>query len=370
MTCKIYELSAINSTFETYRSNGDKMKNKIKNSLLMFVTVVVGFLIICERKNVSQAVSEGLNICGNVIIPSLFPFMVLSTFALNTGVFDVENKAVSFVMKKVFHLPYISFSAIIFGFIGGYPVGARVIGELYEKGKISSSDAKHLMSFCVNAGPAFIVSAVGEMILHSKKAGYLILISCCVSSLITGVLYAKIKKVKDAVYQTDFSKKVAVSDAFVYSVGSSCKGIISICGWILVFSAFSGLVRVFIINEKAKLLFDSLSEITTGLSSAVELGGTVFVAACIAFGGICIAFQLLPYIKKCEMKITEYLRFRIINAVLTFFVSKIIMSFTSVTVNVYSKIQPEIHFAPASAALMIMCSILIFNMASVGKCDF
>lgn len=368
MFYKIYELSAINSTFETYCSNGDKMKNKIKNSLLMFVIVIVGFLVICERKNVSQTVSESLNICGNIIIPSLFPFMVLSTFALNVGVFDVENKAVAFVMKKVFNLPYISFSAIVFGFVGGYPVGAKIVSELYESEKISSSDAKHLMSFCVNAGPAFIVSAVGEMILHSKKAGYLILISCCVSSLITGVLYARLKKVKDIAYQNKFSKKMSVSDGFVYSVSSSCNGIVSICGWILVFSVFSVIIRIFITNEKVEMIFDSLAEITTGLTSAVELGGIVFAAACISFGGICIAFQLLPYIKKCEMKITEYLRFRIFNAVLTFFVSKIIMSFTSVTVNVYSKIQPEIHFAPASAALMIMCAILIFNM--VSQLDF
>lgn len=336
----------------------------------MFAIVVVGFLIICERKNVSQSVSECLNICGNVIIPSLFPFMVLSAFALNTGVFDNKNKLVDIVMKKVFRLPYVSFSAIVFGFIGGYPVGARIISELYENGKISSSDAKYLMSFCVNAGPAFVVSAVGEMILHSKKAGYIILISCCVSSLITGVLYARVKRVKDELYTKQNNKAVSISDSLICAVGSSCKGIISVCGWILVFSALSGIIRTFVINEKTKLIFDSLSEITTGLTSAVKIGGIAFAAACIAFGGICIAFQLLPYIKKCEMKITEYLRFRIINAVLTFFLTKIIMSFTDVAVNVYSKVEPEIHFAPASAALMIMCSILIFNMASVSQVDF
>lgn len=336
----------------------------------MFAIVVVGFLIICERKNVSQSVSECLNICGNVIIPSLFPFMVLSAFALNTGVFDNKNKLVDIVMKKVFRLPYVSFSAIVFGFIGGYPVGARIISELYENGKISSSDAKHLMSFCVNAGPAFVVSAVGEMILHSKKTGYIMLISCCVSSLIIGVLYARVKRVKDELYIKQNNKAVSISDSLICAVGSSCKGIISVCGWILVFSALSGIIRTFVINEKTKLIFDSLSEITTGLTSAVKIGGIAFAAACIAFGGICIAFQLLPYIKKCEMKITEYLRFRIINAVLTFFLTKIIMSFTDVAVNVYSKAEPEIHFAPASAALMIMCSILIFNMASVSQVDF
>lgn len=338
------------------------MKTKIKKSLSLFVTVTVGFLLISQREAVGESISEGLSICGDVLIVSLFPFMVLSSFALSYGVFGGNGKISSFIMKKFFKLNGNCLPAVIFGFVGGYPVGARVISSLYESGKISRSDARHLFSFCVNAGPAFIVSAVGGMLLGSKEAGYIILFSVCVSSLLTGTVYARIKKKTDSSFKFDVSKKLTLSDALVNAVSSSASGMISVCSWVLVFSAFSSIVSVLTADYINTEFFYSIAEITSGVSYAVKLGGIPFAAACISFGGISVVLQNLPYIKKCGMKISEYLLFRIINGSLTYLISKIILMFADVPVSVYAQYTASIHYAPASASLMIMCAVLIFEI--------
>ena len=49
------------------------------------------------------------------------------------------------------------------------------------------------------------------------------------------------------------------------------------------------------------------------------------VAACVSFGGLCVMCQNIPQIKKCGMKISEYLLFRIINSILSFYVCRLLL---------------------------------------------
>lgn len=341
------------------------MKRKIMKSVIMFLTVVFSFLLICEKENTSAAVSRALSMCGDVLIPSLFPFMTVSAFALDYGLYDTDSRLVDFLMTKVFRLPAVCFPALVFGFSGGYPVGARVVSTLYERGQIDDSQAKHLFSFCVNAGPAFAVSVAGSMLAGSHTAGFIILLSVSLSSLLVGFVYGRFRKrVTDE--KLEFPVKYnGVAQSLVAAVNSAGNGILSVSGWVLAFSAFSSVFRQFISNEKLCLIYDSVAEVTSGLSSAAKTGGMPMVAACVSFGGLCVMCQNIPQIKKCGMKISEYLLFRIINSILSFYVCRLLLQISDVTVTVFSSMEPAMHFAPASAALLIMCAVLMCDVVKI-----
>lgn len=332
---------------------------------MMFLTVTFAFLIICERHTVAMAVSSALSMCGDVLIPSLFPFMMLSSFALRSGFYDVKSRLIDFIMLKVFRLPSCCFPALVFGFTGGYPVGARIICELYEKGEIDAPDARHLMSFCVNAGPAFIVSVAGGMLTGSRSAGVIILLSVCLSAFIVGFVYGRFRKGIPSENHLISVKYDGIATALISAVNSSGQGILSVCGWVIAFSAFSSVFRQLIENEMLRLLYDCLSEVTSGLSAAAKAGGIPMVAACVSFGGLCVLCQNIPQIKKCGMKISQYLLFRIVNSILSFSVCAVIVDFADVSVSVFSTMEPAVHFAPASAALLIMCAVLMGDIAKI-----
>ena len=341
------------------------MKRKIIRSVMMFISVVFAFLFISEKDSVSASLSSALSMCGDVLIPSLFPFMVLSSFSISCGLYDSDSRFVGFIMTKLFRLPPVCFSALIFGFSGGYPVGARIVGELYEKGQIDDMQAKHLLSFCVNAGPAFSVAVAGGMLTGSHTAGLIILLSVSLSSLIVGVVYGRFSKQINA-EKCEFSVRcISVTESLVNAVNSAGNGILSVCGWVLAFSAFSSIFRQFIADEKLRLIYDSVAEVTSGLSSAAETGGMPMVAACVSFGGLCVMCQNMPQIKKCGMKISEYLLFRIINSILSFCVCRLLLQICDVTVTVFSSMEPAMHFAPASAALLIMCAVLMCDVVKI-----
>lgn len=338
-------------------------KIKLRDCVLIFVSAAIGVLLISMRESVSTKISESLTICADVLIPSLFPFMVLSSFACETGIFGKSNKLTLFVMNRLFRLPVCAVTAILFGFVGGYPVGARVIGNLYETGQINHNDVKHLFSFCVNAGPAFIVSAAGGVIIGSKTAGYIILASLLISSLLTGVIYARIKKGSSAESTSINEANTDYSGCLVNSVASAASGMLSICAWVTVFFAISGIAESIISNRTFLLIYKSLAEVTSGLPSSLVLGGVPFASAVISFGGFSVMCQILPVMKKCGIKVSEYLFFRIINSISVYFITYIIMKCADVSVPTVSQFQPQIHFAPASAALLIMCAVLIFDLA-------
>jgi len=343
------------------------MKRKVEfNSLLVLILVVViGILLLIMRGRISDEISSALTVCGELLIPSIFPFMMLSSFAIKSCVFSSINRFAAPFMKKIFGLPAECFSCLFFGFIGGYPVGASIVSELYEKKKITEKNARHMLAFCVNAGPAFVVTAAGEMILGSQTAGIVMLVSVSFSSVLTGIVYALFKKKTECESKT-VSEKNDLSQAFVDSAFASSKGIISVCTWVLMFSAISAIVRSFINNETVLLVYLAFSEVTTGIGSAAKLGGIPLVSAVISFGGICVMCQLLPVIKKCGVKAYEYLAFRIVNAVLSFLTAKIILLFVHVPINVFADVETYLwsYTAPSSALLLIMCAVLIFDITS------
>ena len=71
------------------------------------------------------AARDGLALCGNVIIPSLFPFFVLSSLVVELGMSRYLGRLLEGVMAPLFRVGGACSSALALGFVGGYPVGAR-----------------------------------------------------------------------------------------------------------------------------------------------------------------------------------------------------------------------------------------------------
>ncbi|MGN0470971.1 MAG: nucleoside recognition domain-containing protein, partial [Acutalibacteraceae bacterium] len=99
----------------------------MKSLLLgLFVFLFLAVLLIFPSSS-SEGVKNGLNYSANLLLPSLFPFMVLSSFVIRSGFSEFIGKALSPVIKFLFGLPAICSSAIILSFVGGFPVGAQCV---------------------------------------------------------------------------------------------------------------------------------------------------------------------------------------------------------------------------------------------------
>lgn len=271
-----------------------------------------------------EAAKNGVELCLNVIIPSLFPFFVFSTLIVQLGLSQYLGRILEPIMRPVFGVGGACSTAFVLGFIGGYPVGAKTVISLYENGDCSKAEAERLLAFCNNSGPAFIFGVVGAGIFSSSRIGLLIYLAHSLSSVIIGVLFrrwgeGKRGKEKTApAKRTHGSKSVRFSSAFISSVQSSFQSTINICGFVIFFTvlikllfisgaipALAGLIgRVFaplgMDAEWAERLLTGIIELTSGvwsLQGASGLTATVAMAAfMLGWAGLSVHCQVLSFV--------------------------------------------------------------------------
>ena len=87
-------------------------------------------VVLARSEETAQAVRDGLALCAQSVVPALFPFFVLSGLFISMGCAGVLAPALG-------RLPGVSpagASAFLLGAVGGYPVGARTVGQLRPGG--------------------------------------------------------------------------------------------------------------------------------------------------------------------------------------------------------------------------------------------
>lgn len=164
-------------------------KEAYRELLLGVAIVCAALALILWPKEAMAAMKDGLRLCGNVIIPSLFPFFVLSSLVVELGLSRYLGKLFQPVMAPLFRVNGACTSAVALGFVGGYPVGARTAIALYQSGQCSKTEAERLLAFCNNAGPAFILGVVGAGVFGSGTVGLLLYLAHIAASLCVGLLF-------------------------------------------------------------------------------------------------------------------------------------------------------------------------------------
>ncbi len=270
------------------------------------VMTAVGLL--WKTQEVSAGVREGLTRCATVVIPSLFPFMILAGLISASRVGTVLSRWIAHPAGWLIGLPGSLGAAFLMSFVGGYPVGARMLSSMLKRQEIDSDTAAVALCFCVNAGPSFLISAVGAGMLGSRKAGMLLLAAQICSALVVGRISCRTlhrKSVKAP------SAGPLDSNGFVHAVQGASAGILGICAFVVAFSAITALLNALGILQTASqmlgALFPSLGvpffsagiagllEVTNGCTLAASLHTRIGFALCgflVSFSSLSILFQV------------------------------------------------------------------------------
>ena len=108
---------------------------------------------------------EGLQLCLYSVLPSLFPFFVLSSLLLSLGFAESLGRLLFPVMNGLFHLGGNGASALALGLIAGYPSGARAVSRLYEDGLCGKEEAEHLLAHTTHS-----LNDIGNLIGFSSPS--------------------------------------------------------------------------------------------------------------------------------------------------------------------------------------------------------
>ncbi len=283
-----------------------------------------------------EAMRDGIRLCGNVILPSLFPFFVLSSLVVELGMSRYLGKLLEPIMVPLFRVNGSCAAALALGFVGGYPVGARTAIQLYENGQCSRTEAERLLAFCNNSGPAFILGVVGAGVFGSGRLGLLLCLTHLLASLAVGVLFRFYRpgdrpraKGRAPHFQT-----ASFPAAFTRSVTGALQSTLHICAFILFFTVLLRvLARAGILDLLSRLLCALLSplgltrswaerlltgllEVSSGVTSLTggSLSGRLSMAAfMLGWAGVSVHCQVLAFLGDSGLSMRTYVAGKLLH---------------------------------------------------------
>ncbi len=302
---------------------------------------------------VKTGVIDSLTVCFYTIIPSLFPFMVLCAYISGSNLFK---------SRKI--PPFIPI--FLLSMIGGFPIGLKMISDGALRGNLTKKSTQKLSLFCMNGGPAFIITAVGANLLKSVKAGVIIYASVVISSLIMGLIlsFFKIEDDKKINIQND-------SDSPFHGISSSVNNalhsILSICAWVVFFGGITSCLKGLRLNDQWLTYISSFLEVTKGCIIFSKKINLPMIAAIIGFGGFCVHCQVLGYLKNIDMKYFYFFLSRVFCGVLSGIICHILLIFFPIPIDVFMNLGSitDTGFSvslPSFFVFICMCIILIFDI--------
>lgn len=385
-----------------------RAKRRVKKLLAVLTAVIFALLLVIVPGPALDGARKGLALCGNTVIPSLFPFLVVSSFIIGAGFAKNCGKLFEPLMKKLFRLPGSAAAPLILGAIGGYPVGASAVSQLCTKGELSKKDSQRLLCFAINSSPAFIIGAVGAGFLQNPLAGILLYIAHLLTSLTIGILMRPRKRKKENIpfrreraganvdKATATNENVGLSSAFVGSVTASAKSIIIICAFVVLFSAvnsllsgtgaidaLSGFLSSFLPSPDGDSIFFSriltgILEVTNGCAAAAGAGGLSAVllsAAILGFSGISVMFQVISLVREAGISTKSFILTRFLHAGISILYALILFSLIPSAIPQIPCIQTMVfsvcgttatmHSIPAVTAMLLLIGLLLLSIVTV-----
>lgn len=317
-------------------------KLKLRDLLLGCALLAALTGLMAWPQEVISAGKDGLALCGNVILPSLFPFFVVSSLIVGLGLAEYPGRLVEKVMVPLFRVNGRCASALVLGLIGGYPVGARTAAELYKNGQCSRSEAERLLGFCNNSGPAFLLGVVGTGIFGSPKIGLLLLVIHMVSALLVGLVF-RFYPSQQASNCPRFSAPSTGGDihpaaVFTQSVRDSCASALNVCAFIVLFGVIlrlltlsgilgalsRGIAALFsplgLSYPWAKRLLGGLLELSNGvaaLPAGDRFGGIPMAAFLLGWGGLSVQCQTMSVLRGTDLSLKPCLVGKLLHGLIS-----------------------------------------------------
>lgn len=299
-----------------FRIGGDRLHRKW---ILTLSFLLLMGLLLAQSGSARDAAAAQLTLCATVLLPSLFPFSALANLFLLTG----ADRPASFLLRKPLQwlgLPEGAAAPMLMGLLGGYPLGLFVLGTACAQGTLSRRDASRVSRICNQAGPAFLLGAVGLSVFGSLQTGLLLWLVQLLSVLLTGLLFAAFSQAPEADAQRTLPQRIAAGtnlfQAIPAAISRSSGSMLTLCGSVVFFGTLCSLLGRLPLPETALSLLHGALELTGGVAAlclAPEGLRFVLASALLAWGGLCVHVQGLSALVDAGLPFRPYLHGKLVQ---------------------------------------------------------
>lgn len=314
----------------------------LKKNILPFLFFLIAICLVTFSKTNLVAAKNGLILWANSVVPSLFPFFVITELLSHTNFIYYVGKAFDRVMRPLFNVPGECAFAFIMGLISGYPTGGKIVATLREQGICTKDEGDRMLAFTNNSGPLFITSFVGISLFGDTKTGLLLLATHILAGITVGIVLSKLssKNAKNIpILSTKTVNDISQKEPITFSnfgkiLGKSIQNAIStilmIGGFVVIFSVIISILNQSnlldmccqLLNpilsilgfnlEFAKPILGGLIELTNGVNMVASIPmkavsqNVILCAFLLGFGGISVLFQVSALLSNTDLSLKKY----------------------------------------------------------------
>lgn len=358
-----------------------------KKVLISVPLIIVAVVMIYPTLSANGAI-KGLKLCGQVIIPSVFPYMVLSSWLVGSNIFAGVSKKLRAPLGFIFNMPPAALTPLLTGWLCGYPAGIRAAAEEFENGRLTKKQAERLICFCACVSPQFAISALGSAMLKNSYAGLCIYLGSLISCIVVGVAVGIVSRFEE---KERFANAVGYTEegGFFHGVVSGSESMLKICALTVFFAAMteiaagSGVMqRVgnslsawFVKTDEGfwNAALRSVMEMTGGALEASAIpGGFLICAAGAGFGGFCVICQCvaLSRTEGGRLKTAPMVISRVAHGVLTAVFASLLIGLDKRSVLVFSagsvgeSAVLGVDNLPAAVIMLMTAAVIILKGVS------
>lgn len=281
------------------------------------LTFLLFFIIIYFFYNSKEAIlitKENIQLFMNVLLPSLFPYMILVLLFVNLKCHLIIAYLVQYLSIPLFNISGKSFSILLIGILGGYPLIALLAKEIInEQNKRELNKLVPLFSY---PSLSFLLNVIGINSNFNFLYFYLI------ASFFILIIF-RTKEKKEYIGFIELSNefknnKISYFSTFSNTIFKSLNNLGLIFSNLLFFSLFKTLFTFH--NEKVNYIFLSIFEFSKSsiyLSQNINnIYDIITLGIILLFGGINILMQIFLIYNNSLLKFKEFIKYRILLIIL------------------------------------------------------
>ena len=321
-----------------------------RNILPIFFILITICLVLFSKSNLT-ATKNGLVLWATCVVPSLFPFFVVTNLLTHTKVVYLIGKILDKFMRPIFNVPGIGGFAFAMGLISGYPVGAKIVSDLRQNNLVTKDEGERLLAFTNNSGPLFILSSVGIGLFGDTKTGFLLLFTHILACITVGIIFSKFSQ-KNNSFVSNYSKKNLYSsnnnnltfknlgEVLSNSIHNSISTVLLIGGFVVMFSVIISILdQTNILNILSNLIFPILKlfnfnfsfakpiisgiiELTNGINQVASVNikaisqNVILSSFLLGFGGFSVLLQVYSLVSKTDLTIKKYFIGKVLQGII------------------------------------------------------
>lgn len=318
-----------------------------RRNLLTLLFASVGMLVlIFDSRTAVAGIQSGIDICLRTLIPSLFPFFVVSGFITSSMV--GQPVGILRFLGKICRIPEGSESLLAVGFLGGYPVGAKNVWDTYSKKQLTNEDARRMVVFCNNAGPSFLFGILGPL-FPDKRCVWALWLVQIIGAILTGVLLPGGSRERRVSQE---QKQISFSDILNRSLASMA----AVCGWVTLFRMvleFLDRWIFWLFPVPLQVLLTGMLELSNGcisLQQTEDVALRFYLASVmLSIGGLCILMQTKSVFP--DLDIRQYLGGKLLQCTIS-----VLLSAAAIPV-LSEKVPFSFFLIPAAISITLITAI-------------